>query len=133
MPLSRGDYTGVEEGLIMTEGVISLDGPAALLICCCKFAKEAVDEDAPAPDWFDAIEDAGDPESLLLCVFSPFSWPVLPFPFLSEADEEEDAGVAWPAGAGELLDDSFFLDDVLEESLVRDNCVAAKQIAAKSC
>lgn len=48
---------------------------------------------------------------------------------MSEADEEEDAGAAWPV-AGELVEDSFFLDDVLG-SLVRDNCIAAKQIAAK--
>lgn len=29
--------------------------------------------DTPAPDWFDAMDDAGDPESLLLCALSPFS------------------------------------------------------------
>lgn len=47
----------------MTDGVISLDGLAA--ICCCKFANEAADDD-PAGDWVDAIEEAGEDESLLL-------------------------------------------------------------------
>lgn len=66
MSSNGGEYTGVEEGLIMTDGVISLDGLAALLICCCKFDNEAVEAAVPVPGCIGAIEDAEDTESLFL-------------------------------------------------------------------